>query len=82
MDFTIDNNTAPTPYVDLATLPADHPLRTSPLAEIRAQYRHQSSRGKDKGWKDVENKFRIAKVCYNQLGAAWLDFDDWRAPQQ
>jgi hypothetical protein len=63
--------------IDLKTLPADHPLRNRPLAEIGAEY---SNRGGP--WKQVLPSYRIAKACYNALGDIWTTHDEWRCTDE
>lgn len=63
-------------FVDLATLDRERPLRNMALADIQAEYRHRAG----KEWKRILPKYKIARCTYNQLGAAWTDFDLWRVP--
>lgn len=62
----------------LRSLPEDHPLRNSPLAEIGAEYRYSGT----KPWRKVLPSFGIAPFSYNQLGDAWLLDKDWRCDSQ
>jgi len=59
----------------LAELPEDHPNRNVPLIEIGAHYRIVGT----KTWFEVTPSFGIAKVTYNQLGAAWTHRHEWRS---
>lgn len=57
----------------LADLPVDHPLRTSPLIDIHAIYRHYGERKSH----PVMPTWKIAGSCYNDLGCAWTKFAEW-----
>lgn len=59
----------------LADLPTDHPLRNTPLLQVKAQFK----RKEHKNWKDVTPNMNISKVTYNSLGSVWTDYDEWRA---
>ena len=65
-------------YYDLKRLPSDHPMRSKPLAEIKAELRNNA--GPKAPWKTVESHWGIAKNCFNDLGLAWTTYADWRAP--
>ncbi len=64
--------------IDLATLPPNHPMRTTPLAAIRAQYRNLHAAGEV--WHEVQPHSGIAKSSYNDLRGTWLANNVWRAP--
>jgi hypothetical protein len=64
-------------YFALAALPPTDPLRNKPLLEIQAEYRDHGS----KVWKKIERNFAIARTTFNNLGTAWLNSSDWRAPE-
>jgi hypothetical protein len=59
---------------DLGALPHDHPLRNSPLVEMRAHYRHRGT----KAWREVKHTFGIARCTFNQLARCWTDHDEWK----
>jgi hypothetical protein len=52
---------------ELHTLDADHPLRNTPLIEIKGQYKHIG----DKVYREIFPNFAIAKVTYNELKEVW-----------
>ena len=58
----------------LGDLPVDHPLRKRPL--LGAIYGPKGT--KESSWKSVLESYKLAKVCYNDLGKAWTTWDDWR----
>lgn len=60
---------------DLATLPREHPLRNTALADIGAEYRSRSGVG---GWKCVTHHYAIARKTFNELGPAWTETSEWR----
>lgn len=60
---------------DLATLPREHPLRNTALADIGAEYRSRAGVG---GWKTVTPHYAIARKTYNELGPAWTETSEWR----
>ncbi len=55
-------------------LEQQHPLRNTPLAKLKAQYRYTN----DKIWRTVLPTFGIANVTFNQLGDAWILGKEWR----
>ena len=60
----------------LHTLPPDHPLRNTPLGEIRAEVRNLQS---DK-WRKVL-LMRISQFDFNHLRGGWLSANEFRAPE-
>lgn len=60
----------------LSELPLDHPDRNRPLSGC--WYRNKLGGG----WKQVMPAFKIAKVCYNLLGSAWTQANEfyWEKP--
>jgi hypothetical protein len=64
--------------VPLDTLPADHPLRNKPLAEIGAEYQWDDTKLPN-DWHRVHSGFKIAKNTYNELGTTWTKSYRWRA---
>jgi hypothetical protein len=54
-------------------LPPDHPARNVPLAENGARCRF----GRKGTWKEILPSFKIAKLCYNELGAPWTEKWEW-----
>ena len=60
-------------YLDLSTLPIEHPLRNWPLGDIDAEYSLQGQK-----WKPVKT-WRLAKASYNELGPVWHINQEWRA---
>lgn len=67
----MDDDTA---EVLLHELPRGHELRTRLLAG--AQLHNRAG----KGWRDIPPSWAIAKSCYDQLGDAWTDTNDFRFP--
>lgn len=59
----------------LHELPTDHPLRNTPLADIRAECRNIHSQT----WRPVMT-WVIGRVTYNQLRGPWLDLSEFRVP--
>ena len=57
----------------LHELPPDHPLRTTPMADIKAECRNLQSQT----WRPVQ-RWLIGKVTYNQLRGPWLDLNEFR----
>ena len=57
----------------LRALAVDHPDRNRLLVGCFYRWRGKA-RG---GWKEVLPSFRIAKCCYNDLGFAWTEHNDW-----
>lgn len=55
----------------LAALPAAHPLRNKPLAG--ALYNMNGG----KALFEVKEAFKIAKLCYNDLGEAWTKYSEF-----
>lgn len=55
------------------TLPEDHELRNKPLKEIGAWCKNKQSGP----WRDVRD-WNIGKSTFNELGAVWLDCNEWR----
>ncbi len=58
----------------LHELPAEHPLRTTPLRDIGAQVRNRVQTN----WRDCST-WRIGASTYNALGPAWTETNDFRA---
>ncbi len=70
--------TANRSYVELRYLPFDHPLRNTLLVDLGAEFKHPQ-------WvefRPLERGRPLAKNTYNTLDGAWLDFYEWRVPQQ
>jgi hypothetical protein len=66
-----------TTYVDLATLPEDHPLRNRALADINAEYSNKVAGS----WKVITPGFGIARFTFNELAhGPWPMMNNWRAP--
>lgn len=61
--------------LDPKSLPEDHPLRTTPLGQLSAEYRIGQS------WRKVLPTFGISKVPWNRLGEVWTQHD-WRISQK
>lgn len=64
-----------TDYQRIDDLPHDHPLRNTPLSYICARYKWRETQSAL--WKYVMPSYAIATKSYNQLGAAWTEFDIW-----
>lgn len=62
--------------IDLKQLPAEHPLRNTPLGEIQAEIRNILQTR----WRPVA-AWKIARVTFNELDPVWLECDDWRVNQ-
>lgn len=58
----------------LHELPADHPLRNTPLGEIGAEVRNLQSTL----WRDLKTWY-IGRCTYNQLGDSWTSTNEFRA---
>lgn len=63
-------------YIDLKTLPENHPLRDRLLVEIGAEYKHINGHE----FKPVVPGRPMAEYAYNTLSSDWTNFMDWRAP--
>lgn len=48
--------------------PEDHPIRNTPLAELRAEARHRQLQS----WKPISH-WKIGQSTFNQLGKVWTD---------
>lgn len=59
----------------LHELPADHPLRNTPLGELRADYRNLLT----KEWRPIST-WKIKANTYNQLGDVWTKLGEFRIP--
>jgi hypothetical protein len=57
----------------LDNLPSEHPLRNTPLLQIKARFKHKPL----KQWKYVTPNMNISKNTYNQLSPVWTNNDDW-----
>jgi len=68
-----------TDFLVLADLPAEHPLRCSPLSAIGAQYRSKGAKATSP-WRTVHAGYAIAGATFNQLGPGWTLYSHWRAP--
>jgi hypothetical protein len=66
---------APNPWVLLAQLPRGHDLRTRPLGAVNAECRNKLS----ENWRKV-GRWCIGAHCYDDLGSAWTDTSEFRAP--
>lgn len=62
------------PKTNLSTLPHNHPNRNKPLAG--AFYNMNGG----KALFEVKEAFKIAKLCYNDLGGAWVDHSEFHYP--
>lgn len=60
--------------INLADLPADHPLRNAPLGQIRAEYRNL----KNARWSEIKPSFGVAKSTFNSLAPFWRELNEWR----
>jgi hypothetical protein len=62
--------------IDLKKLPAEHPLRNTPLGEIKAKIRNiwQTK------WRSIVN-WKIAKATFNELEPVWTEYAQWRINQ-
>lgn len=58
-----------------ADLPADHPLRTTPLVAVGAYFIYRGDKAKHR----IKPTWRIAQSTFNDLGPAWLNNADWYA---
>lgn len=80
-------------YVDLSSLSPEHPLRNAPLHTIAARKRWLKpddyprsywngwtiNDDPDVGsWKYIEPAWRIANLCFNDLGTAWTTHWQWQ----
>lgn len=63
-------------YIDLKTLPEEHPLRNTPLDKIGAEFKHQAW----DAFRPIEQGRPLANDTYNTLEGPWPIFFDWRAP--
>ena len=59
--------------ISLSDLPPEHKLRNTPLADIKAKYKHTSERT----YREVLPSFGIAKRTYNELGVVWTKDTDF-----
>jgi hypothetical protein len=60
----------------LHTLPAGHPLRTTPLSAVPgAQIRNKQSQL----WRDMPG-WHIGRYAFNDLGPSWAECNEFRAP--
>lgn len=79
-------------YTDLKQLPREHPMRNAPLHVIAARKRWIKPAeyprsywngwtiddGDDIGpWKYIRPSWRIAGLCFNDLGEVWLNHWEW-----
>ena len=62
-------------WVLLAELPPGHTLRTRSLGAANAECRNKLS----KDWRKIA-RWCIAAFCYDDLGSAWTDTSEFRAP--
>jgi hypothetical protein len=62
--------------IDLKELPAEHPLRNTPLGQIHAEIRNILQTR----WRSVVS-WKIAKNTFNELDANWLVYNQWRVNQ-
>lgn len=62
-------------YIDLKTLPEEHPLRNTLLVEIGAECRRVSSAGV---FNPIDPNRSLASITYNELNGPFLSFFDWR----
>jgi hypothetical protein len=62
--------------IDLKSLPSEHPLRNTPLGEIRAEIRNIWQTR----WRSIQN-WKIAKNTFNELGSVWTECSQWRVSQ-
>jgi hypothetical protein len=58
---------------DLKRLPYEHPLRNTPLREIKAECRNILQRR----WRSVVD-WKIGLLTFNELDPVWLECDEWR----
>lgn len=65
-------------YIDLKTLPEEHPLRNTLLAELGAECRRVSSGG---GFNPIDPTRSLGTITYNELDGPFLAFFDWRVPE-
>lgn len=65
-------------YIDLKTLPEEHPLRNTLLSEIGAECRRVSSAGE---FNPIDPNRSLASITYNELNGPFLAFFEWRAPE-
>lgn len=62
----------------LNDLEKDHPLRNTPLGELKAEYRWKGA-SETATWRSViVGAPKLVNFTYNQLGSTWADFDYWR----
>ncbi len=64
----------------LSELPRDHPLRNTPLAQLKAEYQWCNTKTPN-DWHRVTKSFTIAKSTYNELAASWTESYRWRADE-
>lgn len=62
--------------IDLETLPEEHPMRNTPLAELHAEYRHCMQTG----WTVIE-PHGPGTYTFNNVTGKWAQFCKFRAPQ-
>lgn len=66
--------------VILNDLEKDHPLRNTPLGELKAEYQWKGSITDT--WRSViVGSPKLVNFTYNQLGTTWTDYDYWRVLQ-
>jgi hypothetical protein len=66
----------PEVIVDLKKLPEDHPLRNTPLGEIKAEMRNIWQTR----WQPVAS-WRVATATFNELDSVWTECAQWRINQ-
>jgi hypothetical protein len=62
--------------IDLKKLPAEHPLRNTPLGEIKAEIRNIWQTR----WQSIVD-WKIAKATFNELEPVWTEYAQWRINQ-
>lgn len=65
-------------YIDLKTLPEDHPLRNTSLDKIGAEFKRCAS---DSEFRLVVPGRQLADNTYNTLEGVWAMFYEWRVPE-
>lgn len=65
--------------VSLADLPPEHPLRTTPLSQIGAEYQWENTKT-PAYWHRVTKNSTTANVAFNDLDEKWAGYR-WRAKQ-
>ena len=62
--------------INLKELPTEHPLRNTPLGEIKAEIRNIWQTR----WRSIVS-LKIAKATFNELEPVWTENAQWRVNQ-